>query len=231
MIDLFIGLFFGVMIASYTSSIFYRLPRGISLFGYSEKGGKPFCSKCMHPLKPWEYYSVISWIYCMGKCSYCSQKIDIRYIILESGVIISSALFAYLYGIGDLYFLYLMQGIIFWIILMMASNNTQSNSLYAAGIMVAVLYNVMISGSITSWAYILVLNFIYAAPLYCLIFRFIGRISLNNIMLSVDLSLWCLGDINKLIIANIICLLLGVVRTKNKDFVYILAIMSFWYVW
>ncbi|MBN8828176.1 MAG: prepilin peptidase [Sphingobacteriia bacterium] len=103
--NLIMGLVFGIWIASYTSSVFYRLPRKIPLNGIHESGFKPFCSTCKHPLKFYEYYSVISWFFCGKTCNYCSEPINPIYRISETIVILSSTLLAYYFGMNEYYFL------------------------------------------------------------------------------------------------------------------------------
>lgn len=103
MLEVSLGLLLGILAATFSSSIFFRLPRGINLHGFLDPKLKPFCSKCKHYLKFYEYYSVISWITCHNKCSYCGDKIDKSYMILESFIILSSILNSHYFGIGEQY--------------------------------------------------------------------------------------------------------------------------------
>lgn len=112
MLNLFLGLFFGILLATFSSSIFYRLPRNISLYGFLDTNLKPFCSKCNHPLKFYEYYSVLSWIFCRGKCNYCKQPISKEFIILESAIIMVSIIAAFVFGMSEQYLISCFMGVL-----------------------------------------------------------------------------------------------------------------------
>ncbi|AZL15836.1 prepilin peptidase [Rickettsiales endosymbiont of Stachyamoeba lipophora] len=108
MFETLLAVIFGIMLASYSSSVFYRLPRNIPLQGFGSKGLKPHCSLCKTPLKPYEYYSVLSWFFCGTTCNYCGAHIDSKFRIADSLVIFNSVYLHYYFGFGDEYLLLLL---------------------------------------------------------------------------------------------------------------------------
>lgn len=77
----------GAFLGSFCSRAIYRMPLQKKLIRE-----KSFCPKCKHDLKIKELIPIFSYIFLRGKCKYCKQKINPRYIILEicSGVILVS---------------------------------------------------------------------------------------------------------------------------------------------
>ena len=75
---------FGVLIGNFATTIFYRLPRGLTIYGFNKKNTKPpCCSVCHHDLKPSEYLPVISIFTTWFKCNYCSASIPYSYVMIE----------------------------------------------------------------------------------------------------------------------------------------------------
>jgi leader peptidase (prepilin peptidase)/N-methyltransferase len=69
---------FGLIIGSFLNVVIYRVPKNESiLFPASH------CPNCGHKLKPWHNIPLISWLFLKGKCAFCSQKISIRYPVIE----------------------------------------------------------------------------------------------------------------------------------------------------
>ncbi len=82
--ELFFASVLGVLIGSFLNVVILRVPKGESVvFGASH------CPQCMSPLKPWHNIPILSWIFLMGKCSFCKTKISIQYPLIEllSGLI------------------------------------------------------------------------------------------------------------------------------------------------
>ncbi|WP_339051850.1 prepilin peptidase [Candidatus Lariskella endosymbiont of Epinotia ramella] len=107
MFEFFVALLFGLMLGNFGTSLLFRIPRQIPVdaFLLDSSEGNPFCSICHHKLKFYEYLPVIGWFYTMGRCSYCREKINKVYWILESGSAVWS-LFCYVkYGFIDEYFI------------------------------------------------------------------------------------------------------------------------------
>lgn len=75
---------FGVLLGNFATSIFYRLPRGLMIYGFNKKSTKPpCCSICHHDLKPYEYLPVISMFTTRFKCNYCGSSIPYIYVLIE----------------------------------------------------------------------------------------------------------------------------------------------------
>ena len=97
---------FGLLIGNFSTTLLYRLPRNIIPYGFSYDMKPPFCSKCKHALRFYEYLPVLNWISTRGSCNYCSEKISYSYLCLETVCEIFAVSCAYLYGQNiDLFFL------------------------------------------------------------------------------------------------------------------------------
>lgn len=68
----------GIVVGSFLNVCIYRLPRNISIV-------KPrsACPKCKTPIKPWENIPIISYIFLMGRCRACGERISIQYPAVE----------------------------------------------------------------------------------------------------------------------------------------------------
>lgn len=98
---------FGLLIGNFATTVFYRLPRNITLRGVGVHPKQPpFCSFCRHRLKFYEYLPVLSWISTLGKCNYCKHIIPFEYFILEiAATVLSYYCFHHFGGITDFYIL------------------------------------------------------------------------------------------------------------------------------
>ena len=104
-----IAFLFGILLGNFATTVYYRLPRGITLFGFDAKfNNPPMCSSCGTRLKFYEYLPLLSWISTRGRCNYCGKSIDKSYIFLEVSVGMISVLFYYFLGFSDLYALLLL---------------------------------------------------------------------------------------------------------------------------
>ncbi len=76
--EIAIILVLGLIIGSFMNVCIYRIPRKLSVI-------KPlsFCPKCRNTIKPWHNIPIFSYIFLGGKCSYCGEKINLRYPIVE----------------------------------------------------------------------------------------------------------------------------------------------------
>ncbi|RZI45240.1 prepilin peptidase [Rickettsiales endosymbiont of Peranema trichophorum] len=73
----------GVLLGNYATTLFFRLPRNLTVRGYNTPFGKPpHCSVCFHKLKYYEYLPILSWIYAR-RCNYCGIKISLKYLAIE----------------------------------------------------------------------------------------------------------------------------------------------------
>ncbi|NRB11315.1 MAG: prepilin peptidase [Rickettsiaceae bacterium] len=74
----------GLLIGNFVTTIYYRLPKNIIIYGFNEKFSKPpFCSNCNHPLRFYEYLPILGWLTNGGKCNYCLANISFSYTIIE----------------------------------------------------------------------------------------------------------------------------------------------------
>lgn len=99
---------FAVYIGNLATTIYYREPRNITIFGFDKKSNKPpFCSKCLHSLRFYEYLPILGWFSTFGKCNYCKAKISKSYTAIEFLTGIISIILYYLMGMNlELFFLY-----------------------------------------------------------------------------------------------------------------------------
>lgn len=69
----------GLVIGSFLNVCIYRIPLEESIaFPPSH------CAKCEHKLSPLDLIPIFSYIFIKGRCSYCNEKISIRYPLIES---------------------------------------------------------------------------------------------------------------------------------------------------
>lgn len=94
MIIYYIVFIFGAVIGSFLNVCIYRIPRGESIaFPPSH------CTNCRKKIKWYDLIPIISYIFLKGKCRYCTEKISIRYPMVE---FITALLFLASYSIYGL---------------------------------------------------------------------------------------------------------------------------------
>ncbi|NLL69513.1 MAG: prepilin peptidase [Epulopiscium sp.] len=71
-------LLFGILIGSFFNVCIYRIPRGESIVFPSSH-----CPSCKTPLGPKDLIPIVSYLIKKGKCSYCGQRISLRYPFIE----------------------------------------------------------------------------------------------------------------------------------------------------
>ncbi len=70
---------FGFIIGSFLNVVIYRIPLKLSVVkGYS------FCPKCNKRLTILDLVPLFSYIFLLGKCRYCKEKISFRYPLVET---------------------------------------------------------------------------------------------------------------------------------------------------
>ena len=100
----FIALLFGLLIGNFTTTVYYRLPRNITIFGFDKVSNQPpICSVCFNILRFYEYLPVLSWFSTLGSCNYCGHKIDKTYLFLEIACGITSIALYYNIGFSEEY--------------------------------------------------------------------------------------------------------------------------------
>lgn len=70
---------FGLVIGSFLNVVIYRTPLKLSI-----AKGFSFCPKCNERLTILDLVPLFSYIFLLGKCRYCKEKISIRYPLVES---------------------------------------------------------------------------------------------------------------------------------------------------
>lgn len=85
----------GITFGSFYTLAIYRIPKGENI---THKHS--YCPKCNHKLNFIDLIPIFSYIFLMGKCRYCNEKIRPRYFIVEivSGVVF--VVFAYLINLN-----------------------------------------------------------------------------------------------------------------------------------
>jgi leader peptidase (prepilin peptidase)/N-methyltransferase len=76
----------GLAIGSFLNVVIWRVPRNESLVR-----PRSHCPSCGHPVRPYDDVPVVSWLVLRGRCRDCSERISIRYPLVEAG---TAALFA-----------------------------------------------------------------------------------------------------------------------------------------
>jgi leader peptidase (prepilin peptidase)/N-methyltransferase len=91
-VEIAIILVLGLIIGSFLNVCIYRIPRKLSII-------KPFsfCPTCKNTLKPWYNIPLLSYLFLIGRCAYCGDKISLRYPIVEG-------INGFLYVLSYLYF-------------------------------------------------------------------------------------------------------------------------------
>ena len=82
----------GTFLGSFFTLAVYRIPIKQDI-----THERSFCPNCNHKLGPLDLVPVFSYIFLGGKCRYCSEKIKIRYLLLEvlSGIVFVLAYLSY----------------------------------------------------------------------------------------------------------------------------------------
>ncbi len=182
----FIIFIFGLLIGNFATTLLYRLPRDIIPYGFSSHGMKPpFCSKCKHALRFYEYLPVLSWISTRGSCNYCHEKVSHSYFYLEIACGVFAILCAYLYRQNiDIFFLKFCFCITASLsIAICTEHKTVSRILTIALITEAAFFRTLQDQSIISW----VGAFSFASIFSMLLFQMQGNKALRQEFIHVIL--------------------------------------------
>lgn len=170
---------FGLLIGNFATTLLYRLPRDIIPYGFSGQGMKPpFCSKCKHALRFYEYLPVLSWISTRGSCNYCHEKVSNSYFYLEVACGAFAILCAYLYSHNiDIFFLKFCFCVTASLsIAIYTEHKTVSRVLTIALITETAFFRTLQDQSIISW----VVAFFFAAIFSMLLFQMQGNRDLRE---------------------------------------------------
>ena len=69
---------FGLAVGSFLNCLIYRLEHNQSFLR-----GRSYCPHCQHQLDLWDLIPVLSFLFLLGKCRYCQQKISWQYPLVE----------------------------------------------------------------------------------------------------------------------------------------------------
>ncbi len=114
-----ISLIFGLVVGSFLNVVIYRLPVMLQKEWRSQcqefleleqqtTAEEKFnlatpastCPHCDHKIKPWENIPVFSYLFLLGKCSQCKNKISLRYPAIELLCGLMTAYVAWHFGFG-----------------------------------------------------------------------------------------------------------------------------------
>lgn len=70
----------GCLIGSFLNVVIWRVPEHISIFNPK----RSFCPKCNAQIKAYDNIPIISYMILRGKCRSCSEKISVRYPLVEA---------------------------------------------------------------------------------------------------------------------------------------------------
>lgn len=73
-----IVLIFGIVIGSFLNVCIYRIPRKESIAVEASH-----CVRCGNRIKWYDLVPIISYLFLMGKCRYCKEKISLQYPCIE----------------------------------------------------------------------------------------------------------------------------------------------------
>lgn len=91
----FVMFIFGALIGSFLNVCIYRIPRNISIIIPSSR-----CTSCNIPIRAWDNIPILSYVFLMGKCRYCKEKISVRYPLVEALNAFLYVIVLWRYGLG-----------------------------------------------------------------------------------------------------------------------------------
>ncbi|ARU56000.1 type IV pilus prepilin peptidase PilD [Oleiphilus messinensis] len=107
----------GLIIGSFLNVVIYRIPKILEnewkcqcrdILELEPEATQPFtlskpdstCPKCGHKIRAWENVPILSYLFLKGRCSSCSNKISIRYPLVELATGLLSLATVYVLGIN-----------------------------------------------------------------------------------------------------------------------------------
>lgn len=142
----------GLLIGSFLNVCIYRIPRGENI-AYPPS----HCTACRANIRAYDLIPVFSWIFLRGKCRSCSEKISIRYALVEGVTAILFLLTYFQYGIS-IYLLKFLILIPFLIVIAMIDYDTMevytTTTWFAIGLGIILLgVNFYLGQSVVTYIY------------------------------------------------------------------------------
>jgi leader peptidase (prepilin peptidase) / N-methyltransferase len=189
----------GLILGSFYNVCIYRIPKGVSVaFPPSH------CTNCSTRLKALDLIPVLSYIFLKGKCRYCKDKISPRYAVIE---LLTGILFAALYLVYDLSFLFLKYAVLTSFLMVIGMIDYDTTDVYfkttISGIIAGIIF--LVIGYFQGFG---IMTFIYGALL--------GGLFITLIILLTKGMGW--GDVE-------ICLMCGLYLGLSKSI--LLLFLSF----
>lgn len=97
----FITAFIGLFIGSFLNVCIYRIPRDESIVFPASR-----CPKCGRAIRPWENIPVLSYLFLMGRCRGCREKISLRYPVVELLSALLAVAMLYRFGLTQSFLIY-----------------------------------------------------------------------------------------------------------------------------
>ncbi len=97
----FIAAVTGLFIGSFLNVCIHRIPRDESIVFPASR-----CPKCGRAIRPWENIPVLSYLFLMGRCRGCREKISIRYPVVELLSALLAVAMLYRFGLTPSFFIY-----------------------------------------------------------------------------------------------------------------------------
>ena len=157
----------GITFGSFYTLAVYRIPKGEDITHTHS-----YCPNCNHKLNFIDLIPIFSYIFLIGKCRYCKQKIRPRYLILETISGLFFVMIAYLMGLNiyNLEILKIIEYIFFFFfftfIILMAGIDKESRIINKPILM----YGVIISIMYIVYLYIIEKTSIYRYVIYIVAF-------------------------------------------------------------
>jgi len=130
---------YGITIGSFLNVCIYRLPAGQSVILT-----RSHCTKCEKDIRFYDLIPIISYIFLNGKCRFCSEKISIRYPIIEllNGILYIIAFLKF--GISAETILYcLLSSVLLVIVIIDYEHQIIPNELVIVTIAIGIFYNIL----------------------------------------------------------------------------------------
>ncbi len=130
-----IAFVFGLSFGSFLNVIVYRLPQNLSLAAPPSS-----CPSCKTNLGFMDLIPLFSYIILKGRCRYCSEKISIRYPLVElvTGLLFAAVIYNFGFSVTGLFYLSLLF-ILFAVSLIDFEHRIVPNTLVAAGLAAGLL--------------------------------------------------------------------------------------------